>query len=274
MASTPPLRIISVHQPPPTPRHGPAHDDFEPRHSTRSSQRTASREVKTTPEPQFAPRTLRSATTPESKRFTARQTRHNLSPPISPRNTPKHNPAKRAQVLSPDSPGTRTRSHDTSSSNPSFTSSGAQQSFLSTSTVMTESMLPTPVKTPRKKVVPNVHVTARALFQEPPHASDEIMPTPKNSRKSKRHNGFSLESSARENGAGSSVQIFTDSRDNVPELDLSEDNPFVDRPSEPAEPSIKPLRGTSKRRKLTAERKKDLQVDEAIKNDEGMVYVL
>jgi hypothetical protein len=139
---------------------------------------------------------------------------------------------------------------------------------------MTESMLPTPVKTPRKKVVSNVHVTARALFQEPPHASDEIMPTPKNSRKSKRHNGFSLESSARKNEAGSSVQIFTDSRDNVPELDLSEDNPFVDRPSKPAQPSIKPLHGTSKRRKLTAERKKDLQVDEAIKNDEGMVYVL
>jgi hypothetical protein len=140
---------------------------------------------------------------------------------------------------------------------------------------MAEGMLPTPVKTPRKKVVPNVSAAARALFQEQPTATEDIMPTPKKSRKTKRHNGFSLESVAMEDEAGTSrVQIYTDSRDHVPQLDLSEENPFVNRPSEVAGPSAKRVTGTSKRRKLSAERKKDPQVEEAIKRDEGMVYVL
>ena len=275
MTSTPPLRIISVQEPPPTPRYGPAHD-FQPRYATRSSRRITSRETKTTPEPQSRSRTLRSATTPESKRSNNQILPNNLSPPLSPLKSPKHNqhnPAKRVQVFSPSSPGTRTRSHDTSS-NTSFTSSSQQQSFLSNSTVMAEGMLPTPVKTPRKKVVSNVRAAGRALFQEHPNASDEIMPTPKKNRKSKRYNGFSLESIATGDEAGTGVKIFTDSRDNVPELDLSEENPFVDRPSEETASSAKCVTGTSKRRKLIAERKRDPQVDEAIRHDGGMVYVL
>lgn len=139
---------------------------------------------------------------------------------------------------------------------------------------MAEGMLPTPVKTPRKKILPNVRAAARALFQEQPNAIDEIMPTPKKNRKSKRHNGFSLESIAVGDETGAGVTIFTDSRDNVPEVDLSEDNPFVDRPSEEIASAVKCVTGISKRRKLGAERKKDLQVDEAIRRDEGMVYVL
>ncbi len=140
---------------------------------------------------------------------------------------------------------------------------------------MADGMLPTPVKTPRKRVVPNANAAARALFQELPHAGNEIMPTPKKNRKSKRHNGFSLENSTTEGGSASNhVQIFTDSRDNVPELDMSEENPFVNHPSEEAGPSVMRVGGTSKRRKVGAERRKDAQVNEAIKNDEGMVYVL
>lgn len=276
MASTPPLQIVSVHDPPPTPRHGPIHDDFEPRYTTRSSQRKAAREAKATPEPQTTPRTLRSATTPESKqRMTGQQVLHNLSPPASPRHTPKHDSSRRVQVLSPSSPGTRTRSHDTSSStNPSFTSSSTQQSFLSNSTIMIDGMLPTPVKTPRKKAVPKVNLTARALFQELPHADDEIMPLPKSNRRSKRHNGFTLGSSDNENGVESGVQIFTDSRDNVPELDLSEENPFVNHTSDRARPAIRRMRGGTKRRKISTEPKEDAQVEAAIKNDEGMIYVL
>lgn len=275
MTTTPPLRIISVQEPPPTPRHGPAHDDFEPRFPTRSSQRIASREAKTTPEPQSGSRALRSVTTPESRRSTAQQSRYNLSPPISPQKSPKHISARRVQVLSPTSPSTRTRSHDTLSSNPSFTSTSShQQSFLSGSTVMSDSMLPTPVKTPRKKAASNVNLAARMLFQEQPTAGDDVMPTPKRIRKSTRHNGLSLGSFATADGAGDHVQIFTDSRDNVPELDRSEDNPFVEHASEKAGPSAKRVSGTSKRRKLSIERKKDPQVEEAIKNDEGMVYVL
>jgi hypothetical protein len=139
---------------------------------------------------------------------------------------------------------------------------------------MAEGMLPTPVKTPRKKTPSNVKAAARALFQEQPTAGDEIMPTPKKNRKSKRHNGFSLETIAPGDGAESGVEIFTDSRDNVPELDLSEENPFVDHPSDEAAPSVKRDTAHSKRRKIGSERKRDPQVEEAIRRDDGMVYVL
>lgn len=140
---------------------------------------------------------------------------------------------------------------------------------------MSDNMLPTPVKTPRKKAVSNVNLAARMLFQEQPTTNDDIMPTPKKIRKSTRHSGLSLGSFDIADGAGTDhVQIFTDSRDNVPELDRSEDNPFVEHASEKSGPSVKRVGGTSKRRKLSMERKKDPQVEEAIKNDEGMVYVL
>jgi hypothetical protein len=140
---------------------------------------------------------------------------------------------------------------------------------------MTNNKLPTPAKTPRKKAVQNLNAAARALFQEPATASDEIMPTARKNRKSTRHGVFALGSFSMDAGAGTGqVQIFTDSRDNVPELDRSEDNPFLDHAPAKAEASVKRVGGTSKRRKLTTDQKKDAQVEEAIKNDEGMVYVL
>lgn len=139
---------------------------------------------------------------------------------------------------------------------------------------MTEGMLPTPVKTPRKKALPNVKAAARALFQEQPGTTDEVMPTPRKNRKSKRHNGFSLESIATGGGAGTGVEIFTDSRDHIPELDPGEENPFVDRPSQEVTSPVEGVTSASKRRKLGSVRKRDAQVDEAIRRDEGMVYVL
>lgn len=140
---------------------------------------------------------------------------------------------------------------------------------------MADGMLPTPVKTPRKKAVSNTNAAARALFQEQPHGTDEIMPTPKKSRRSKRYTGFTLQSFTTDDGLGTGpVQIFTDSRDNVPEIDLSEANPFVDHPPKESETSVGRVGRSSKRRKLGAGQKGDPQVDEAIKNGEGMVYVL
>ena len=70
------------------------------------------------------------------------------------------------------------------------------------------------------------------------------------------------------------IQIYTDSKDKVPELDLHEDNPFLERPVEhspPPEPS-KPR--ISKKRKAEAISKNRKEVTEALDHDEGMVYVL
>lgn len=100
------------------------------------------------------------------------------------------------------------------------------------------------------------------------------MPSPRRGRKSRRHNGFSLENFAvQDDETSGRIQIFTDSRDNVPQEDTTESNPFIDHHNEPG-PATRRLAGTAKRRKVSGETKKDPQVGEAIDRDEGMVYIL
>lgn len=139
---------------------------------------------------------------------------------------------------------------------------------------MSDGMLPTPVKTPRKKIIPGVNAAARALFQDQPVLGEEVVSTSRRGRKGKRHNGFTLESfSAEDEGASDNIQIFTDSRDNVPQVDVTEDNPFVDHAAGKGGSSSKKVAGTSKRRKVGGERKPDPEVEEAIKQGDGMVFV-
>ena len=100
------------------------------------------------------------------------------------------------------------------------------------------------------------------------------MPSPRRGRKGRRYNGFSLES-FRENGEDgtNNIHVFTDSRDRVPQPDEEENNPFIDQ-----QPQEQPSTGSgsraSKRRKIGGGSKMDAQVEDAIKKDEGMVYVL
>ena len=139
---------------------------------------------------------------------------------------------------------------------------------------MSEGMLPTPVKTPKKKSVHNVEVASRALFLEPTLDPQMAAPSPRKGRKNKRYNGFSLESFRAEDGNNEGIQIFTDNRDKVPELDASGSNPFIEPASDADSSRAKKLAGTSKRRKVTTKTRKDPQVEEALDKDEGMVYVL
>lgn len=120
-------------------------------------------------------------------------------------------------------------------------------------------------------------MAARALFQDQTTAPFE---SPRKSQKKKvRHNGFSLESFSEDPTAQNPIQIHVDSRDQVPEVDVSEDNPFY-MPStveskKRAAPSTQKISGTSKRRRVAPAKKTlDPQVEEAIEKDEGMVYVL
>jgi hypothetical protein len=110
------------------------------------------------------------------------------------------------------------------------------------------------------------------------HVADvaEIEPSPRRNRKNKRHNGFSLESFSVEEGGSSrgQIQIFTDSRDRVPQMDKSKSNPFVEHGLDNDVSSTHKVAGTSKRRKVSGDKKLDPQVEEAIEKDEGMVYVL
>lgn len=102
-----------------------------------------------------------------------------------------------------------------------------------------------------------------------------VQPSPRRSRKSQRFNGFSLESfSAQDDATHGQIQIYTDSRDRVPQLDNTNTNPFVERKRD--RESLSPQKSvvTSKRRKISSETRVDPQVREAIDQDDGMVYVL
>ena len=70
------------------------------------------------------------------------------------------------------------------------------------------------------------------------------------------------------------IHIYTDSKDKVPELDLSEENPFLDRHEQEA--SLEEPRKTrgSKKRKAPSASGSNPDIQEAYDHEEGMVYVL
>ena len=97
------------------------------------------------------------------------------------------------------------------------------------------------------------------------------MPTP-HKRKSKRHVGFSLNGFPEEDDASSDgrIEIYTDSKDKLPEIDEGEDNPFYEK-STSASPS---KHRSTKRRKASNENEHNEEVQDALARNEGMVYVL
>lgn len=259
MAATPPHQIWTEVHTPHTPLHGAAYDESPPRrHSARLSQRRIVRESRSTLE--STPRKSRSFGTPTASRRTSQNS--DLRASKSPRPSPKRRPARRVEVLSPTSPN-----FESSILKPT-TSSRLHPTILSSTTTMADGMLPTPIKTPKRKTIPKIHGAARALFQDQPMLDEEVAP-PRRARKQRRFNGFSLESFNEDDAKqAGGIQIFTDSRDQVPEPVTSEDNPFADGPS------AKKVAGGAKRRKISGEKRKDAQVQDAINRDEGMVYVL
>lgn len=96
------------------------------------------------------------------------------------------------------------------------------------------------------------------------------MPT-KKGRRGRRNVGFSLDSSGEDQESTSAIQIFTDSKDKVPELDLGEANPFIEKPETTIAPE--PTKTTG-RRGRKSQVKSNPQIEEAFNHEEGMVYVL
>lgn len=131
-------------------------------------------------------------------------------------------------------------------------------------------MLPTPAKTPCKKQVQNKTGVGRVLFPVRPESVEEAMPTPRKNKRNKRHVGFSLDSDAESEGG---IQIFTDSQDKVPELDLSEENPFIDHPLKRDPPEVS-RKSKSKKRKAESESISKDSIKETFDHERGMVYVL
>lgn len=140
-----------------------------------------------------------------------------------------------------------------------------QPSLHASQTTMTDGMLPTPAKTPKKKAVADAGSAARSLF---PTSS-----LTGRGKKSKKPTAFSLESFEKDIDQNqTNIEIYTDSRDRIPELDESEENPFYTKSSE-ANTSGKATARTSRRRNVE-ESKRDEEVDKAVHRDDGMFYVL
>lgn len=275
MATTPSVGG-TVHTPS-TPLHGAAYDSYEPyspRYQTRASSRKLLRQANT-PEPESRATVVQQSrlSTPPSRRQASSSLNPALSPPQTARRSPKRKVSGRnftTSLASPEPPGTM---EDFASAMPPMTGHGQSQIF-SANTTIHEGMLPTPVKTPRKKQVANVQTAARALFQDQPQDLQDVAAIPRKPKKGRRYNGFSLESfTTEEDGTNSQIQIFTDSRDRVPEHDTNEDNPFVDHPGNGEGSSSKKNVGGSKRRKISGPRPADKDVEEAIRKDDGMIYV-
>ncbi|KAL8673888.1 MAG: hypothetical protein Q9168_001708 [Polycauliona sp. 1 TL-2023] len=263
MTTTPPPRSI-VHTPP-TPLHGPRFDNHQhptTRKSTRQATRQSQRAVHTPPP---VP-----AHHPSTSRFVADV----YSPPSSAHTSPQTRATKRRRG-NPinDSPQTNTESSPGSSfgMNTSLTSndpSFVEQRSLNPIT----GMLPTPAKTPRKqdlRKATELQSAARVLFPTRLDTVEDAMPT-KKGRRARKSLGFSMDSSGEDQDSTSAIKIFTDSKDKVPELDVGEDNPFIEKPKTTIAPEPTKISG---RRNRKSQVKTNPDIEEAFKHEEGMVYV-
>ncbi|GAD99119.1 conserved hypothetical protein [Paecilomyces variotii No. 5] len=265
MATTPPPPSPSKLRVPPTPRHGSKYDSWEPyatRHSARLASQRASRDSHTTPPPSSPE--LRGQAGRMDERKQRGMDIGTLSPPGSTFTSPRKKTSGRTRGVLPAYSLDNTELGGSDLFGSAQPTHARQHSFESSRTTITNGMLPTPMKTPRKKAVEDMSSAARTLF---PTASASARP-----RKSKKYSGFSLESFEEEPAeATGKIEIFTDSRDRIPQLDESEENPFYKKPAAPAT-TVTAAPRTSSRRKANGS-KRDKEVEDAIDREDGMTYV-
>ncbi|KAI9704238.1 MAG: hypothetical protein M1836_007099 [Candelina mexicana] len=286
MAVTPPPR--SIIRTPPTPLHGPKYESDHPRSTRKSSRRIINQDSRlsaVTPPPRSPNRESQSdlpSSPPILKRaHLTRTSSGHFSPPPSAQTSPQ----KKLLNISKSSRQRQVSGTlDFESTNAAAAALGLQNSESSKAvalpaTTSAAGMLPTPAKTPRKrssKAVVGMDSTARILFPTQAETIEEVIASPrKNGRKPKKYNGFSLDSFTNEtNGDASAekIEIFTDSKDRVPELDESENNPFYVKGESEASGATSSKKA-SKSKKAERPIARDPQVEEALKRNDGMVYV-
>jgi hypothetical protein len=137
-------------------------------------------------------------------------------------------------------------------------------------------MLPTPAKTPKKRQeqpVAGLGSTARVLFPTRPQTIEEAMPSLKRGKRGKKYTGFILNSFSEDpndDEEEGKIEIYTDSKERVPELDTGDDNPFIDRPGQVA--AAEEARSLRRRRKANTD--VSHEVEESLGRGDGMYYVL
>ncbi|KAI5290536.1 hypothetical protein KEM54_001261 [Ascosphaera aggregata] len=284
MATTPPVSTTVMV--PSTPRHGVIYDFDSHESPLRRSARLLSRKI------------LRD-TTPTGPNASQRPSIDSTSKPPSPVPAAKKTPcASRALSPTPDSPVRRnfikrsiaksesmhypaktsiSASHTASQKSGNDASAGlnSDPNPLLAQTTLTASMLPTPAKTPRRKKIPlDFDSTARVLF--PPRAADTEMPPPK------RMKGNGLDDCVRvfsRSRKQKTIDFFVDSRDQIPDVNKSEGNPFIVHSDDdeeederfPASPSTAAQHKKSKQEK--SNRTREPVVRKSLHREDGMLYV-
>ncbi|KAM5435249.1 hypothetical protein MferCBS31731_006391 [Microsporum ferrugineum] len=278
MTTTPPPS--SAIRTPPTPRYGPRYDTYEP-YSPRRSKRIADQQhllsdsaaaLDASANELFKEHNLRRDQELCQLGVSDRAT---FSPPQSQHNSPRRKSERQnmntRSSLSPQ-PKNRVKPDPASSSHPP--SKSTMNTNINNS-LAANGMLPTPAKTPRKKKIEDLGSTVRTLFPSSSKSEDLGTMVPKRSR-SKKYSGFSLESFEADPQQANQqpISIFTDSRDRIPQVNNSLDNPFRSKSADPEPSSSKLLSDSTKRRKVEDNSyKRDKNVDKAIRRDDGLLYV-
>ena len=281
MASTPPLQSI-IHTPP-TPLYGARHDSYQPyatrkstRHSTQRTQRATQ-----TPPPQPSDSESRFLSASISKLgSTVQQVPETYSPPSSTHTSPQKRRFKNRNLETfRDTSGVKDLILPIDSGRlDQFQGSNISLPLDQPPIQTSANMLPTPAKTPRQKPIPASAIvpTARVLFSNQSEIFKEVNPIPRKRGRNRRNVGFVIDSSIGDDGSYSedNIQIFTDSKEKIPELDPNEDNPFYDNSSHANLYKKLPNIKNDRKRKVRAGISENKEVEEAFKREEGMVYVL
>ncbi|KAF2727687.1 hypothetical protein EJ04DRAFT_132515 [Polyplosphaeria fusca] len=235
-----------VHTPPAAPRHGSKYDNFTRRRSDRVAQRATYRTSASASGSLFT-----SSSSALSKESAASS--QALSPPASPKNPASSESTRGARVKM--MPITGLSDSEIDSLAPAMNVRG---------------LLPTPAKTPSKtnsKTPREFGSAARVLFQSRPATLDEVMPGSSKTRKS-RKNLFTLESFADNmDEDDEKIQIYTDSKERIPELDDDSDNPFVARKGKGKKKATVPAVRRTRRTDAEA-----AEMQAAADRGEGLIY--
>lgn len=258
--NTPSPGPSAVHTPP-APLHGYADtwEPYTPRKSARLSQRAANR----TPSPRMSSRQLpeqrRHVNPLSSPRSSKARAAGITSPTASPqkKHAPPMDPSRRAS-------GALTVESATSAAAALGLPTQAERHTGRASISAAGGMLITPAKTPQKpstqQTRDKIQAAARSLFNE-----SEVMPSPKKARTQQ----YVLDSFSADN-SDEPIEIYTDSHERVPEVDLRAENPFFG--SRPTLRSDAPRR--SKRQTVSIPGEGKVSVDDAVRREDGMVTVL
>ena len=297
MATTPPPQV-RVHTPS-TPLHGPRFDPssaFSPRRSSRvAAQRSrATLSGSLSPSDRFNSAIERHSSTINKKTASANLTpgfarsgRQPFSPPLSP-NSPFDDILAGANY---------SRAHK-SYSKQIHQVGGRKQRVgdelddvdrlglpreTSAHTNFPPNMLPTPKKTPRKRRTQGDANGSGILLAGRSLNIDDAMPSPRKSKRSKKHLGFTLQSFTTEDedeSMDSKIPIYTDSKERIPSLDQGEDNPFIG-PPKVREKNTRDKRMRYQELETTPKAKPQRQMRNPSKNaeldkhrEDGMNYVL